>query len=259
MPAMQLLDPASLRAGELCFHVLAHVEGTRQLPASAYSPAYVAWARSLLGDPERRTLAEDARMLAGAFPTHSALAGAQALARLYTSVERVLAAGSRPLAELSASDVDEPSALAHLQELGAPGELLYCAFTLELMYFLQLPAPPPSPVELLELLLELVPLAPGLRDASVGCVRSLHQRGRVWGREIWVGHPDAEVAPTLEHVAWQAAHEATVVAVAAREPALGERQVEHAAVVELARRAREHGRQAAHARWLETVALLAAP
>src|SRR5690349_15353645 len=79
MPAMQLLDPADLRAAELFFHVFAHVEGTAQLPASVHSPEYVAWARARLGDPEQRTLGEDARLLAGAFPTHTALAGVQGL------------------------------------------------------------------------------------------------------------------------------------------------------------------------------------
>lgn len=254
---MQLLDPAGLRAAELCFHVLAHVAGSRQLPASVHSPQYVAWARDQLGDPERRTLGEDARLLAGAFATHAALAELQALARLFHSLERALAVGSRPLAELADSDVDDARALARLRALGAPGELAFCALTLELVYFFQLPPPPPAPLDLLEHLLDLVPLAPGLADARVGCVRSLHQRGRAWGSEIWIGHPDAEVAPTLEHAAWQAAHEATVVAVAAREPALGERALEAEAVALLARAAREHGKHSAHRRWLETMAVLA--
>lgn len=256
---MQLLDPATLRAGELCFHVLAHVAGTRQLPASAHSEAYVKWAQGLLGDPERRTLAEDTRLLAGAFPTHEALANVQALARLFGSVDRLLEIGARPLSELSPSDVDDAASLAHLQGLGAAGELAFCAMTLELVYFLQLPAPPPAPLELLESLLELVPLAPRLSSAKVGCVRSLHLRGRVWGDEIWVGHPGAEVAPSLEHAAWQAAHEATVVEVAAQQPELGEREVEHMALTRLARAAQTRGKQAEHQRWLAAVATLGAP
>jgi hypothetical protein len=156
--------------------VLAHVEGTRQLPASVHSAEYIAWARSKLGDPARRTLAEDAHLLAGGFPSHDALAQAHALARSFSSLERLLAVGARPLAELGPADVDDPAALARSQHLGAAGELLFCAMTLELVYFLQLPAPPPAPVELLEALLELEPLAPGLSRARVGCVRSLHLR-----------------------------------------------------------------------------------
>lgn len=256
---MQLLDPASLRPAELFFHVLAHVEGTRQLPASVHSPEYVAWSRSKLGDPARRTLAEDASLLAGAFPTHEALAQAHALARLFGSVERLLAVGSRPLAELEPADVDDAAALARSQRLGAPGELLFCAMTLELVYFLQLPAPPPAPIALFEGLLELEALAPGLSQARVGCVRSLHLRGRAWGEEIWVGHPEAEVAPTLAHAAWQAAHEATVVAVAKREPSLSERETERVALSELASAAHAHGKQAEHRRWLATVATLGEP
>ena len=258
MRAMQLLDPTGLRAAELCFHVLAHIAGTRQLPASVHSAPYVEWASGLLGDPQQRTLGEDARLLAGAFPTHAALAEVQALARLFRSPERALAVGARPLSELSETDVDDPAALARLRDLGAPGELAFCAFTLELVYFLQLPAPPPAPLDLLQHLLDLVPLAPGLAEARIGCVRSLHLRGRAWGSEIWVGHPDAEVAPTLALAAWQAAHEATVVAVATREPTLGERAIEAKAVAHLAQAARQHGMQSAHARWLETIATLGA-
>jgi hypothetical protein len=219
----------------------------------------VAWAAGLLGDPERRTLAEDARLLAGAFPTHEALANAQALARLFVDLDRLLEVGARPLAELSPSDVDDAASLAHLQALGAAGELLFCAVALELVHFLQLPAPPAAPLELLEPLLELAPLAPRLSNAKVGCVRSLHLRGRVWGDEIWVGHPGAEVAPSLEHAAWQAAHEATVVEVATRKPELSEREKEHVALTTLAGAAQAHGKKAEHNRWLATVATLGEP
>jgi len=253
---MQLLDSADLRAAELFFHVFAHVGDTRQLPASVHSPEYVTWARAELGDPEQRTLAEDARLLGDAFPTHAALAEVQGLARLFGSLERVEAVGARPLAELAASDVDDAKALSHLRGLGAPGELAFCAFMLELIHFVQLPTPPPAPPELATLLISLVPVAPGLQESRVGCVRSLHLRGRVWGTEIWVGHPGAKVAPTLEHAAWQAAHEATVVAIGTRRPELGEREVEAAAAAELTRAAFAHGMQDAHRRWFEAVVAL---
>jgi hypothetical protein len=253
---MQLLDSADLRAAELFFHVFAHVEGTGQLPASVHSSEYVAWARAQLGDPEQRTLGEDARLLAHAFPTHAALAEVQGLGRLFKSLERAEAVGARPLAELAESEVDDARALSHLRGLGAPGELAFCAFMLELIHFVQLPAPPPPPPELMVLLSSLVPLAPVLAEARVGCVRSLHLRGRVWGNEIWVGHPGAQVAPTLEHAAWQAAHEATVVAIAKRRPELAEREVEAEAAAELTRTAFAHGMQDAHRRWLETVLAL---
>jgi hypothetical protein len=256
MPCVLLVDPADLRAADLFFHVFAHVAGTKQLPASVHSAEYVAWARGRLGDPAKRTLAEDARLLGDAFPTHEALAAVQVLARLFASLQRVEAMGARPLSELSASDVDDEKALSRLRGLGAPGELALCSFVLELIYFVQLPPPPPVPLELVELLTSLVPLAPGLAEARVGCVRSLHLRGRVWGNEIWVGHPGAEVAPTPEHAAWQAAHEATVVAVAKRRPELREREVEAEAAAELTRAAFAHGRHDAHRRWLETILAL---
>jgi hypothetical protein len=253
---MKLLDPANLRAAELFFHVLSHVGGTRRLPASVYSAEYIAWARGRLGSAEERTLGEDAQLLAGAFPTHGALAELQVLARLFGSLQRLRSVRSRALAELRPGDVDDPAMLARLCALGAPGELAFCALTLELGCFEQLPSPPPAPLELLHALRELVPLAPGLAEARVGCVRSLHLRGRVWGSEIWVGHPAAEVAPTIEHAAWQAAHEATVVAVAAREKTLHEREVEEVAVSELTRTALAAGKGREHARWLEVASSL---
>jgi hypothetical protein len=95
----------------------------------------------------------------------------------------------------------------------------------------------------------LVAVAPGLERAQVGCIRSLHLRGRAWGDEIWVGHPAAEVAPSIEHAAWQAAHEATVVAVSREQPALGERAVEAVAVERLTRLAEAAAERAGHAEW----------
>jgi hypothetical protein len=81
----------------------------------------------------------------------------------------------------------------------------------------------------------------------------LYQRGRAWGDELWVGHPAAEVAPSVEHAAWQAAHEATVVEVARELEDLSERDVEGEAVVRLTRRAAEAGEGAGHAAWLEAL------
>lgn len=244
------LEPRDLRCAELFFHVFAHVAGTRALPASVFSERYVAWAQGILGDARERTLGDDACALAREFPTHAALASVQPLAKLYRTTDNLSRAGSRSLAELSGEDVDDPHILAHLQALGAGAELAFCAVLLELPDFLRLPAPPAIPATFREQAANLVRVAPGLAAARIGCVRSLYLRGRAWGDEIWVGHPAAEVAPSCEHAAWQAAHEATVVAVSREQPELSERAVEAVAVERLTRLAEAAGERAAHAAWL---------
>jgi hypothetical protein len=244
------LEPRDLRCAELFFHVFAHVAGTRALPASVFSEHYVAWCRDTLGDAAARTLGDDACALAREFPTHAALASVQPLAKLYRTTDTLSRAGSRALAELRGEDVDDARVLAHLQGLGAGAEVAFCAMLLELPDFLRLPAPPAIPAAFREQAANLVRVAPGLAVARIGCVRSLHRCGRAWGDEIWVGHPAAEVAPSCEHAAWQAAHEVTVVTVSREQPTLGERAVEAVAVERLTRLAEAAGERAAHAAWL---------
>jgi hypothetical protein len=238
-----------LRYAELFFHVFAHVAATSPLPASVFSRGYVAWSESVLGSASARPLADDARFLAVEFSSHTALASVQSLAKLYRTTHRLSQAGARSLAELSADDVDEPRALRHLQGLGAGAELAFCALLLELPAFARLPLPPPVPEALGKRIASLVRVAPGLEQARLGCVRSLHLRGRAWGDEIWVGHPGAEIAPSIEHAAWQAAHEATVVAVSREQPGLAERTVEAEAVQRLTRHAAAAGEQDGHRAW----------
>jgi hypothetical protein len=242
-------EPSDLRYGELFFHVFAHVTETRALPASVFSERYVAWCQGVLGDARERTLADDARLLAREFPSHAALAAVQSLAKLYRTTEGLSRAGTRSLAELADEDVDDPRILVHLRGLGAGAELAFCALLLELPSFVRLAAPPAVPLAFRERVASLVALAPGLERAQIGCVRSLDLRGRAWGDEIWVGHPAAEIAPSIEHAAWQAAHEATVVAVSREQPALGERAVEAVAVERLTLLAEAAGERAGHAEW----------
>lgn len=245
-----LIDSAELCCADVFFHVFAHVSGTAALPASVASPVYVAWCEYHLGEAQGRALGEDAQTLAREFPTHEALASVQPLAKLFRTVERLENVGSRSLAELQAADVDAPWALSHLQGIGTAGELALCALLLELPAFRQLPPTPVASALLEERLSALVHVAPGLARSRVGCVRSLHLHGRVWGDEIWVGHPGAEVAPSVEHAAWQAAHEATVVEVARARPELSERAVEAAAVERLTQRAAAVGESEGHGAWL---------
>ena len=79
-------------------------------------------------------------------------------------------------------------------------------------------------------------------------------RGRVYGREIWVGEPGNEPHnPTLEHVMWQAAHEAAAVELGEHAPDLPFPAIEHGSVVLLAVRSERAGRAADHARWLSSL------
>ena len=82
--------------------------------------------------------------------------------------------------------------------------------------------------------------------------RSLGRRGRLRGREIWIGAPFPGGGPDLDHLAFQAAHEATVGELIALEgaPAGDDRPLEAAALVLLKRRAERVGLGEAHARWL---------
>jgi hypothetical protein len=221
------------------FHVLAHVRATRDLASSVYDPAYVALVEESVGPARDRTLEEDAHLLGQALPSFDALARVQALAWLFRSEARVRSACGRDLAALAPEDVDAPALLPALA--GDPAaEILRAAAELEMPL---LPRLPPLAMDLGELgrALDVAALAaPLLRACRVFVVRALGLRGRVMGREVWIGD-----APP-EHAAWQAAHEATVAEIGKGEHAA----VEGAALVLLARRAGEAGLGEAHARWL---------
>ena len=143
--------------------------------------------------------------------------------------------------------MDAPALLPHLA--GDPAvEVLRAAAELELPLVARLP---PVDVDLAALALalgEVARAAPLLPCCAVGVSRALRRRGRVMGREIWVGE-----AP-VEHSAWQAAHEATVAEVVERARSAGEGtdhdRVERAAIALLARRAVEAGLTQGHRAWL---------
>ncbi|HHH31432.1 MAG TPA: hypothetical protein ENK57_24215, partial [Polyangiaceae bacterium] len=237
---------------ELVFHVLAHVQVTAHLPSSAYDPTYVRWAREALGPAEARPLGEDAAVLGVALGDHEALASVQLLAWLYDDAEAAQATGRRELAELSADEVTRADVLAALAEVGPPAELLRCAALLE-DGLLSHGLPPLDEAKLGGALEEAARAAPRLREHRVVPLRSLRLRGRVRGRDIFVGWPCEELALQESHVAWQAAHEATVAEVGGRAlgvPTLGERGVETVAVVTLAARARIQELADEHERWL---------
>src|SRR5581483_7174316 len=139
-------------------------------------------------------------------------------------------------------DGDAPELLPALA--GDPAvEVLRAAAELELPLLARLPPIAADLAALGRALDEVAAAAPLLPRCRVGVARALGRRGRVMGREIWVG------AAPIEHAAWQAAHEATVAEVAAH-AAQDHDAVELAALALLAHRARASGLEAAHRAWL---------
>ncbi len=235
---------------DLVFHVLAHAAGTRNLPASVYDPVYVAFCERSLGPAEERTLAEDALALSKLATSHQELARVGLVAWLFDTVERARSVATRELETLEPSDVDHPEILPALRRAPAQVELLRCAAELERPFFDKLPGVAFDEAELARALRRVTAAAPELARADVRVVRSLRLRGRVRGVEIWVGAPEPALGLAHPHVAWQAAHEASVAEVARQAPELEEREVEHVAVVLLAERAARAEMAAEHGRWL---------
>jgi hypothetical protein len=230
---------------ELVFHVLAHVRGTAGLAPSLYDAEYIAQCEAVLGPASERVLGEDATVLANAMPTHGLLAVGQLLAWLFASPERAAQCADRDLAALAPADVDRPEFLHHLAALGAPVELLRAAALLEQPSHARLPPPQLDFEKLSETLRRVEPLAPLLGGMRVSVSRALRLRGRVVGDELWVG-----LAPSIEHMGWQAAHEATVSEVMERGATISHDAVERRAVALLRERAERAGQGGSHRRWL---------
>jgi hypothetical protein len=225
--------------------VLAHVRGTAGLAPSVYDEDYVAQCEVVLGPASARVLGEDAQVLANAMPTHGLLAQSQLLAWLFASGERAARCADRDLAALRPTDVDRPELLHHLSALGAPVELLRAAALLEQPTHARLPAPQLDFDTLEQTLRRMEPLAPLLSGMRVGVSRALRLRGRVVGDEVWVG-----LAPSVEHMGWQAAHEATVAEVMEQGATLGHDALERQAVSRLRERAERAGLGGSHHHWL---------
>jgi hypothetical protein len=246
---------------DLVLHVLAHVESTKSLPSSLYDPVYVELCRRELGAAEDRQLGADALALGPLLSRHETLASVQRLAWLHETIGESMAQETKSLAELRPDDVARPALLSAFAVDEVPlVELLRSAVALERPHHARL-----APVEvaageqeeLLHVVTELCAVAPGLSRARIAFVRSLGRRGRVWGKEIWLGIPGSENGPTPEYAAWQAAHEATVVEVAeaAANAKLGltEREIESAGLVVLSARARGEGISERHRSWFADV------
>lgn len=255
---------------ESVFHVLAHVEAPG-LPSSCHDARYVAWIGERLGSIEARALGEDTAVIARVATTHDVLAGVQALAWVFDSPDQCRRASDRELGELGADDVASADALSIALSTGPIAEVVRAAAELELPLLAGLVGSAAARVDLraVRRALDVVSAAaPSLRDSAVSLALPLGLRGRAFARSIVAGVPGI-ACPDVEHVAWQAAHEATVVDLNERErsrladvprggrarrgleaaPAAhldGERR----AIARLEARARLCGLGDAHARWL---------
>lgn len=240
------LQAAVPRWADVVFHVLAHLRADG-LPSALYSRWYVSFAAQALGPVSQRALGQDLSILSVLLSDHVALAAVQALAWLWTDSDAALACADKELGDLCAIEVADERVLRALRARPQAAEVLRCAALLEAAACHHLPLPRVDAPGLADTLGELLAYAPGLRDAVVTPMRCLTVHGRVRGASIYVGVPGEGV--TLEHVAVQAAHEATVGEVLAQPTSLSERQVEQVALVLLHARICRSRWAAAHRSW----------
>lgn len=245
---------------EAVFHVLAHVRATAHLAPSAYDPSYVAEAARALGPAEERLLAADAARIGALATTFDAMVDVEQLAWLFDSPGRARACVERDLAVLEASDVDHPRSLPAVRRAGAVAEILRAAAEIEAPLCAKLPPLALDERALDQALAEATVMAPLLASSTVGVVRALGIRGRVVASDegdtaprIWVG------AASTEHMAFQAAHEATVWEVGCDAAKAGipwvHEDVEREAIRRLRARAEAQGKGEAHQRWLSCFAV----
>jgi hypothetical protein len=216
-------------------------------PASLHSPWYVSFAEDLLGPADQRPLGQDVAVLRVLMRDHEALAAVQGLAFLWRDSAEALACSELELAALTAHDVLCPVLLAQLNVRAYALESLRSAALLEAEVYATLPPPRVDTRALDEALVALSRCAPTLASARVTALRPLTRHGRVLGSTIFVGVPGAGVS--LQHVAMQAAHEATVAEVLSHASALPERQVEAVALVLLAERCAGSVHAESHRAW----------
>jgi len=156
-----------------------------------------------------------------------------------------------------AAGCSSPPCPSVVPSLGPAAELLRAAAELELPLVESLP--PISTVPALATALSsILAASPSLASCAVALTRPLPRRGRLHGTNISVGAPGVAGA-TTDLVAWQAAHEATVLEVqrATHAAALPYADLERRAIALLRVRARRAALGDAHARWLATLDLSA--
>lgn len=247
---MVTIAPAASWA-EAVFHVLAHVDAG-PLASSCHDRGWIAYAAEHFGPASQRELSEDAALLARHLGTHDLLARAHCLAWLWTA-EEACAHAAYDLASLP-SRIPVPGSIV---SLGPTAEILRAAAELELPLLASLP-PIPIASDLSLALASLVSVSPALASCTLALTRPLPRRGRMQNATIWIGAPGIAGA-TTDRVAWQAAHEATVLEVqrATSDAPLAYADLERRSLALLRARARRAGLGDAHARWLATLDLAA--
>lgn len=213
----------------------------------------MSWVEGCAGSARLRLLAEDAEVLA-TVADHPALIRLQLLAWLFDTPERAQACADRDLAQMTEGDVDAPELLPAVTLALPLVEVLRAAALLEQTVVDSLPPPAPRLEQVGDALGRVLPAAPWLARMEIRLLRPLWHRGRVRGTRLWVGMPEVGLGPSVEHVSWQAAHEATVAEVVslARERAIrhSERGLEQLALTVLSERAERAGLRGAHLSWL---------
>lgn len=200
---------------------------------------YCAWVAGHLGPVTERPLGEDIALLGPRLQDDPGFASLQALAWVFHSGGSAEAAVDGALGEVRVDD--EPARRLAL-DAGDAAELLRAAAELE-MPLLPSVALDRGPFE--ARLERVIAAAPALEGCSVAITPALPRRGRVLGRRIFVGLPGIAGAE-MEHLAWQAAHEATVTSLPSH---LAYADVERLALGLLRTRARRVGLGDEHARW----------
>lgn len=206
---------------EAVFHVLAHLPA-HGLPSSLYAPWYVQFAESELGAASQRLLAEDVAVLGALLRDHDALVAAQNIAWLWRESAKALVCAERELPTLTDADVDDAQALEPVHVRAYAVEGLRSAAVLEAPSVAALPVPDLDASALVDALTTLLPCAPALAHFRVAPLRPLTRYGRTRGRSIFVGVPGAGVS--LDHVAMQAAYQATLGEVLSLESPLAPRR-----------------------------------
>lgn len=234
---------------ESVFHVLAHVDA-RGIPASCYSPAWIAWVAARCGPASERALGDDLQVITRVAPGHDLLARAQAVAWIFDDARSARAAADDELASIARGA--HPDALAIARTALPLAEVVRAAAELELDFIEEIEPISDAALRDLGAALDVVAAAASVSDVAIAIARPLGLRGRVLGRSVLVGCPG--IGCDAEHAAWQAAHEATVREVTLEGPK-SFADVERTAIARLRSRARAAGLGDAHARWLERLDL----
>lgn len=194
---------------QLAFHVLAHVARTD--PGDLFDERHVDAARDLFSADARTRLIDDAHVLArmarplDAHLQRTDLGALDLLPELHRSLAAFRRTATRALAELTAEDVADPSALRSLQRLGPAAELLHAQMALLLREFQTVHAAHIQPwarttiAAVSPWLTALAEHVPGLADARIELVWALGPHGRAMPGRILIGSatPDDPLTPAI--------------------------------------------------------------